>query len=343
MKKILTLLLSILISLFIINCGGSSDSSTPPIDNNQSTPMSNLETNPIVSTEENSSNPIINSPSTNIASSVESNITLKFKLSETLKESSGLIHLNNQLWTHNDSGDEAKLYQIDKETGEILKSISITNATIHDWEDITYDDTHLYIGDFGNNFGNRRELKIYKISRSDLLTETATTAEVINFTYSDQTDFSSKLNAHNFDCEAMVAHEGKLYLFSKNWNNLQTRLYELETTAGTHIAHYKSSFDTKALVTGASLNKELGILLLTTYSKRLNVSILSFSNFNNSEFFNGTSKQLTLMNPLQSQIEGITFVENYKAYLSSEAYSNATYGIRLDSNLYKLDFSKEFE
>ncbi len=313
MKKILTLSLSILIPLFIINCGGSSDNSIPPLDNNPSN----------------------NNPS--------NNITLKFKLPKSIKESSGLIHLDNQLWTHNDSGDEAKLYQIDKSNGEILKTVTINNATHNDWEDITYDDTYVYLGDFGNNSGDRRDLKIYKVSRADLSRETSLTAEVINFRYSDQTDFTPNLNKNNFDCEAMVAHEEKLYLFTKNWENLQTRLYELETTAGTYIANYKSSFDTKALVTGASINKELDILLLTTYSTTLNVNIWSFSNYNNSDFFNGELKQLTLTTPLQAQIEGITFVENYKAYLSSEAFTNTTDGISLESNLDEVDISKEFE
>ena len=322
MKKAPILSLSIFISLFIINCEGSNKSSTPQVNN---ITISNNDINRTVS--------YITPPDNTLST------TIKFKLANSIKESSGLIKLDNQLWTHNDSGDGAKLYQIDENSGSILKTVTINNAVNKDWEDITYDDTHVYIGDFGNNRGNRKDLKIYKISRDDLKTKNDINAEVINFSYNDQHDFSRKSDKNNnYDCEAMIVKNDKLYLFSKNWGDQQTRLYELDTTTGTHIARYKNSFNIKGLVTGASFNKEFNILLLSSYSKLLNTSIWSFSNINNSDFFKGEAKKLTLTNSIQAQIEGITFIDDHKAYLSSEAFSNKKYGISLESNLYELDF-----
>jgi len=322
MKKAPILSLSIFISLFIINCEGSNKSSTPQVDN---ITISNNDINRTVS--------YITPPDNTLST------TIKFKLANSIKESSGLIKLDNQLWTHNDSGDGAKLYQIDENSGSILKTVTINNAVNKDWEDITYDDTHVYIGDFGNNRGNRKDLKIYKISRDDLKTQNDINAEVINFSYNDQHDFSRKSDKNNnYDCEAMIVKNDKLYLFSKNWGDQQTRLYELDTTTGRHIARYKNSFNIKGLVTGASFNKEFNILLLSSYSKLLNTSIWSFSNINNSDFFKGEAKKLTLTNSIQAQIEGITFIDDHKVYLSSEAFSNKKYGISLESNLYELDF-----
>ncbi len=342
MKKILTLSLITLAPLLITNCGSSSSNTTPNINNNPLSNDKNMSSSiPNDHTIDNNHTIPIERNSTTIDDTLPSNhksdITLKFKLPNEIKETSGLIKVDNQLWTHNDSGDKAKLYQIDEESGNITKSVTITNATNKDWEDITYDDTYVYIGDFGNNNGNRKDLKIYKILRSDLKTETSIRAETINFSYSDQTTFNDK----NFDCEAMVAYQDKLYLFSKNWQNKKTRLYALENSKGTHIANYKNTFDINGLVTGATINKELNILLLSTYSKTLNVNIWSFSNYTDNNFFDGDSKKLTLTPPLVAQGEGITFIDNYKAYLSSEAFSH--YGISLDNNLYELDFSKEFE
>ncbi len=327
MKKILTLSLITLTPLLITNCGGSSSSSTPKEE------TSNL---PLRS---DNNITIDNTVPLNQNIIIKNDITLKLKLADNIKESSGLIKLGNQLWTHNDGGDDANLYQIDESNGNILKIVNIKNATNIDWEDITYDETYVYIGDFGNNNGNRTDLKIYKVLRSDLKRETSITAEVINFNYSDQKVFDDK----NFDCEAMVVWQNKLYLFSKNWQNKKTRLYELETSEGTHIANYKDTFDINGLVTGATINKELNILLLSTYSKTLNVNIWSFSNYTNSDFFTADSKKLTLKTPLTAQVEGITFIDKYKAYLSSESFSNTAYNISLDNNLYELDFSKEFE
>lgn len=263
------------------------------------------------------------------------------KLPHKIRETSGLIKLDNMLWTLNDSGGKAALYQIDEHTGRILKTLTITNARNKDWEDLAYDDNYLYIGDFGNNRGKRKDLKIYKIPRAALRRGKSVRAEIIHFKYSDQKNFNFKAYKHNFDCEAMVAHNGKLYLFSKNWGDKKTRLYELSTNAGKQIARYKSTFNTQGMVTGASLNKELDILLLTTYSSLLNVNIWAFTNYKRANFFSGNAKSLNFEIPLQAQIEGITFKENYKAYLSSEAFKK--YIFSFDAALYELDFRSEFE
>ena len=72
-----------------------------------------------------------------------------------LKETSGLVLINGQLWTINDGGNPAGMYQVDTANGKILRTILIRNTTNVDWESITQDDSSVYIGDFGNNFGNR--------------------------------------------------------------------------------------------------------------------------------------------------------------------------------------------
>lgn len=265
----------------------------------------------------------------------------KFKLPTKIKETSGLINVDGKLWTLNDSGGRAELYEISQKDGRILKTLKITNARNVDWEDMAYDDTYVYIGDIGNNRGNRKNLKIYKIPRASLRTEKKVRAEVIAYRYNDQKNFSSRPHKNNFDCEAMVAHNDKLYLFSKNWQNQKTRLYELSSQAGKHQAKYLTTFDIDGMVTGASLNEEMGILLLTTYSSLLNVELWAFTNYQNKHFFKGEKRRLNLKSPLQGQIEGVTFKDNYQAYLSSEAFSK--YIFSFDASLYEIDFSKEFE
>jgi len=271
----------------------------------------------------------------------ESYVRKKFKLPHALEESSGLIKIDNQLWTMNDSGGRAALYAIDERRGRITKTLTVTNATNRDWEDIAYDENYVYIGDFGNNRGNSKALKVYKIPRASLRSQKSAKAEVIHFSYSDQKDFRSRPHKNNYDCEAMVAYHGKLYLFSKNWENQKTRLYELSTTAGKQVARYISTFNTQGMVTGASVNKELDILIVTTYSSLLNVNIWAFTNFNGENFFSGKAKKLNLKTPLAGQVEGVTFTDNYKAYLSSEAFSK--YFVSFDAALYSLDFSGEFQ
>jgi len=57
-------------------------------------------------------------------------------LSDSVLETSGLIFLDGRLITHNDSGDGAKLYEIDTLTGDVLRTVFIRNAPHRDWEDI---------------------------------------------------------------------------------------------------------------------------------------------------------------------------------------------------------------
>ncbi|CAA6826546.1 MAG: Unknown protein [uncultured Sulfurovum sp.] len=271
----------------------------------------------------------------------QSYFNTKFKLPNSIKETSGLIKLDGKLWTFNDSGGRATLYQIDERNGRIVKTINISNAKNKDWEDIAYDDNYVYIGDFGNNLGNRRDLRVYKIPRASLRTQKSVRAEVIYFHYNDQKVFTSRSKQHNHDCEAMIAHNGKLYLFSKNWQNKQTSLYELSSQAGKQIAKRISTFNIQGMVTAASINQELDILLLTTYSPLLNVNVWAFTNYHGNNFFNANKKRLNFASPLQGQVEGITFTNNYSAYLSSEAFSK--YIFSFDASLYELNFSGEFE
>jgi len=271
----------------------------------------------------------------------KSYVRKKFLLPSKIKESSGLLKVDNRLWTFNDSKGKAELYAIDERSGKITKTVRITNARNRDWEDIAYDENYVYIGDFGNNKGNSKSLKIYKIPRAALRSQKKVRAEVIRFKYSDQKDFRSRPRKNNYDCEAMVAYHGKLYLFSKNWEDQKSRLYELSSSAGTHVAQYISTFNTQGMVTGAAINKELDLLLLTTYSPLLSVNIWAFKDFKGENFFSGDAKKLTLATPLGGQVEGVTFIDNYKAYLSSEAFHK--YFVSFDAALYSLDFSGEFE
>lgn len=107
----------------------------------------------------------------------------KFDLPIILNESSGAIFFNDKLIIHNDSGNENKLYELDTNSRVITRTVTVTNATNVDWEDITQDNTSIYIGDIGNNNGDRNDLKIYKINKSDYLISNNVTAEIINLSY----------------------------------------------------------------------------------------------------------------------------------------------------------------
>ena len=79
-------------------------------------------------------------------------------------QSSGIILLNDILVTHNDGAGGSILYEIDPDDGVLIRQITVENANNVDWEDICVDQQFIYIADFGNNSGDRTDLKIYKVS-----------------------------------------------------------------------------------------------------------------------------------------------------------------------------------
>ena len=166
-----------------------------------------------------------------------------------LDENSGLIFYNNNIITFNDSGGEANLYEINASTGNITRTVTITNATNVDWEDITQDASYIYIGDIGNNNGNRTDLKIYKIAKNDYNgSDDIAVAEIISYSYADQLDFNSNPNNTNWDAEGLISYGEQLLIFSKNWVDNRVNVYSIPKTNGTYSALLESSYNTNGPV-----------------------------------------------------------------------------------------------
>lgn len=238
-------------------------------------------------------------------------------LSDSIRETSGLISFDNLLWTHNDDHDKT-IYGLDS-LGKIKKKVILENTVNHDWEEISQDSTHLYIGDFGNNYsGNRKDFKILKVEKESFL-ENNPIMETISFTYSDQTDFSpQKPNTTNFDSEAFVVTKDSIYLFTKQWKSSKTSIYVLPNQSGNHIAQLKETFDTKGLITGAVYIESKKLIALCGYSKRGKAFLYLLYDFKNYDFLSGNKRKINLRLPFH-QIEGITTKDGLHYYLTNEA------------------------
>tara|TARA_B100000787_G_scaffold162672_1_gene143605 strand:- start:1493 stop:2650 length:1158 start_codon:yes stop_codon:yes gene_type:complete len=251
----------------------------------------------------------------------------KFVLPSEVEETSGLIFLNGKIITHNDSGDDPNLYEIDTISGTISRIINITNATHIDWEDISQDNTHIYIADIGNNNGDRDNLIIYKILKSDFISSTSVTAEQITFSYEDQTDFTSQPNNSNFDAEAIAVYQENIFIFSKNWVDFKTNAYVIPTATGNYSAEKVSSYDSQGLITGVSYNASTDGFLFCGYNNTL-IPFLLYVGHNRPsslDIFGGVPTRIDLIDSIfleqGSQIEGITFFEDSKYYISREFFS----------------------
>ena len=239
------------------------------------------------------------------------------RLSDSIKETSGLIHFDNFLWTHNDDHDKT-IYGLDS-LGKIQKKIILDKVINHDWEEITQDSSYLYIGDFGNNAsGNRTDLNILKIEKKSFL-EGNPIIETIAFTYNDQIDLSpQKPNNTDFDCEAFIVSKDSIYLFTKQWKSSKTNIYILPNQSGNHIAQFKETLDTKGLITGATHLEDKKLVVLCGYSRIGKTFLYLLYDFKDHDFLSGNKRRININLPFH-QIEGIATNDGLHYYLTNES------------------------
>lgn len=268
-------------------------------------------------------------------------------LATAVNETSGLLFLNGEMWTINDSGNKPEIYQVDSANGNIIRTVVILNSINTDWESITQDDSNVYIGDFGNNGGKRTDLHILKISKKDLQNPEKDTvrAGFIRFSYPDQTDFATAFNNTNFDCEAFFYHNDSLHLFSKNWLDQRTKHYALPVDTGNYNARLAEQFNAEGLITDASVNAKGNVVLLgykNTKGKQYACFAWLFSDFEKSLYFEGNIKRVELGSALHlGQTEGIVLKNDNSGWISSESIRVGW--IHKPAKLFGFDFGEYFD
>ncbi len=245
-------------------------------------------------------------------------------ISSNVSETSGLTWTANKLWTHNDSGNPAEIYNIDTADGHVIQKVVIDNYPNNDWEAITADSTYLYIGDHGNNNGDRTDLKILKVAKA-AITGTGTVhvnAQAIAFSYTDQTSFASS-STHNFDCEALISVRDSLYLFTKDRGDLKTRVYKLPKVPGSYAVSPYASYNVNGLITDASYNAATNEVALIGYaaSGHSNSFLWFLNDFQGVQFFSGNKRRIEIGNSNAWATEGITFLPGGRFFISNETGS----------------------
>lgn len=245
---------------------------------------------------------------------------LRTQLPVAITESSGLAWDNGKLWTHNDSGNPSTFFSIDTSDGHILQTVYVDNHSNVDWEDITTDNDYIYIGDFGNNNGNRTNLRVLRISKADIGNDTAVhvNAEVIAFSYSDQTNFTSN-QLNNYDCESIISIGDSLYIFTKDRLDQQTRVYKMPKVPGTYSLSPFTSYNVGGLITAASYNATTHEIVLLGYTLLKTNSFLWFLNdYNGNMFFSGNKRRIEIGDNSEWQTEGIEFMGPNRFFISNE-------------------------
>lgn len=237
-------------------------------------------------------------------------------LSDSLRETSGLNFFKDQLYTFNDGGNTSEIFEVDKISGKILNVIK-SNLENKDWEAITSDSVNVYVGDFGNNLGTRKDLKIYKIPLNDAPKKDS--IQTIPFFYPEQKDFTPKNINNDFDAEAMIFLNGKIHLFTKEWVSRATSHYIINPEINENQPAQKvETFPTGFMVTDASYFQ--GKLYLVGYTKKTEVFLSIFNETESGIFFQEKPKKYFLGSALSiGQIEGIAVNEN-GIFISGEEF-----------------------
>jgi len=241
-------------------------------------------------------------------------------LPESIQESSGLLLLGDRFVTHNDSGNTPELYVLDTTSLELVRRVLVTNAENSDWEDLAQDATYIYIGDIGNNLGNRRDLKVLRISKDDFLSSDAVKAGVISFAYEDQSGFGGTQNS-DWDAEALLAGPDSLYIFTKQWQGGESVAYQIPKEPGQYSARRTAEYPAGGLITGASPIPGQEAFVLLVYSGQLQPFLLEVSAGLPVSGDPSQTRKIKLDIPF-GQAEGITVLPTGVIYLSTEAFSN---------------------
>lgn len=244
-----------------------------------------------------------------------------YSLPKKLKEVSGITYFPEKklIYTLEDSGNKNAIYAINQE-GKLDKTITISNAKNVDWEDITKDKSgNIYIGDFGNNDNERKDLCIYKVNKNQLNKDQASAEYKVSFSYPEQTEFPPKKKEMFYDVEGFFEYQNNFYLFTKNRSkgfDGTAFIYKIANKPGTQKATKIGEFKTcnnynHCVLTSATISPDGKKVVLLSHDK-----IVLFKGFKGDLFHKGTQTEIKLNH--FSQKEAIVFKDNNTLLIADE-------------------------
>ena len=188
-----------------------------------------------------------------------------------LDEVSGVAVVRSKpglLWMHNDSGDTARLFAVNR-SGKIALTVNLQGANAFDWEDCDAQGKWIYAGDIGDNLSIRQNVQIYRFHEPKKWSGELT----LGRNSWQQTTLKFPDGAHN--CESLaVAPDGRIllvtkeesgisgfYIWDKSWKDKRSATLS-------KMASFK--FDGPGpygkLATGADFSPDGRKLIVTTYT-----------------------------------------------------------------------------
>ena len=180
---------------------------------------------------------------------------------DDIVESSGLArstYARPLLWTHNDSGDWARVFAVDADGGT-RAVLSLDGADAIDWEDISTGPDHsIWVGDIGDNGWSRDHVTIYRFTEPESLESGDVDWESYDFEYEDGPR----------DAEALMVRPrtGRLFVVSKDEDggDIYRAPRRLSTSSVNTLRRVASAPHT---VTGASFAPDGDSFVLVNYTR----------------------------------------------------------------------------
>ncbi|HEX8505542.1 MAG TPA: hypothetical protein VF630_09250, partial [Hymenobacter sp.] len=232
------------------------------------------------------------------------------RLPRTQRESSGLARTDTlrRLWNHGDSGTPARLSLLEL-SGTVLRTLDLAPLPNTDWEDLAQDRAgNLYVGDFGNNANQRRDLAIYRVNPHSA----RIAVDTIAFRFADQRAFPPRRGQRNFDCEAFYWCDDSLHLFSKDRSLRQlVKHYVVPARPGRHVAVLRDSIRLNRPITAADISPDGRTVALLGYG-----GVFFFNHQPGRRLFDGPKSFRAL--PTTGQAEGLVFLTDSTFVVSNE-------------------------
>ena len=196
-----------------------------------------------------------------------------------LTEASGLVASRTQagiLWTHNDSGDSARVFAIESD-GSLRAEYILQGASNRDWEDMaigpgpTAGQDYLYLADIGDNASARNTVTVYRLPEPQV--PLAATAIPIEVSGAVSLELKYPDGAHDAETLLVDPSTADLYILTKDGSTGVSGLYSADYPqnqfgVSTLVHHTDIVFSGNVLersVTGGDISVSGDEILVRTY------------------------------------------------------------------------------
>jgi len=174
------------------------------------------------------------------------------------------------------------------------------------------------------------------------LNKNAPEIDIISYSYAGQDNFTSRPNATDFDCEAMIVLRGQIFLFTKEWISAGTSVYTIPARPGFHKARKVSEYPVVGLITGADISANGNTVILSGYNSLIQPFLYllrdpSGKGFENEDLFRGSHQKIPISLP-SHQVEGIAIKSAKEIFISNE-YLRVGSWIKVLQQLHSLQFT----